>query len=541
MINNPILSGFNSDPCICKRGDDFYLAVSSFEWFPGVPVYHSKDLKNWELITHILNTQKLSDLRRLPSAKGVWAPCLTWCETEKLFYLVYSCMNSGNARFFDVDNFVITAPDITGPWSEPVYIHSAGFDPSVLHDDDGRKYIVSLEWETREGYFKPGFICIVEYDAAVGHVVGYPKRIWQGGTKRGCVEGPHLCKINGWYYLICAEGGTGYGHCVTVARAKNVFGPYENCPYNPILTSTADFDEMDNDDFLKPQRYNPYILLQKAGHGSLIETNGGEWYMVHHCSRPFTPELRCTLGRETAIQRMKWTEDGWPVLDSNANLALEYTAEPDIPEFPFEKPLVRRDFSVPKMPIDLYSPRIDSASFTSFTEKEGWLAVRGQESLSSTNRVSFLGHKLTSLNAYAQIRMDMDPEVYQEYAGICIYYDNLDFIMLRKSWSDKKKTAVLDMIRVNNGEYSELISKPVELGKKVVSLRVEINGRETRFFWSADETEWHSVGDVYNTSEFSDEYCKNSDMTGAFLGIACVDGMLHEKRAFFKYFDYEDR
>ena len=131
---------------------DYYVAVSSFEWFPGLPVYHSRDLKHWQLLTHVLTDDNNPDLKKLPSAKGIWAPSLTWCEEEKLFYVIYGVMNSMNSRYFDVDNYLITAEEITGPWSAPVYLHSAGFDASILHDHDGRKWIVSLEWETREGY-----------------------------------------------------------------------------------------------------------------------------------------------------------------------------------------------------------------------------------------------------------------------------------------------------------------------------------------------------------------------------------------------------
>ncbi len=164
MIMNPILPGFNPDPCICRKGEDYYLAVSTFEWLPGIPVYHSRDLKNWELYSHVFTEGHSIDLRRLPSAKGIWAPCLTYCEEEDLFYVVYGVMNSMNARYFDVDNYLITAKDLRGPWSEPVYLHSAGFDASLFHDRDGRKYVVSLDWETRAGYEKPGVICLAEYD-----------------------------------------------------------------------------------------------------------------------------------------------------------------------------------------------------------------------------------------------------------------------------------------------------------------------------------------------------------------------------------------
>ena len=149
MIHNPILPGCNPDPSICRKGGDFYLAVSSFEWFPGVPVYHSRDLKHWELYANALSDPEALDLRGLPSAKGVWAPCLTCCEEDDLFYLVYGVMHSMNARYFDISNYLITAKDPAGPWSRPVYLHSMGFDASMFHDTDGRKYVVALEWETR--------------------------------------------------------------------------------------------------------------------------------------------------------------------------------------------------------------------------------------------------------------------------------------------------------------------------------------------------------------------------------------------------------
>ena len=237
MIKNPILPGFHADPCVCRREEDIYVMLSSFEWMPGLPVYHSRDLKHWELITHVLTDDMCPNLRGLPSAKGIWAPNLTWCEKDGLFYCIYGVMHSMNARFFDISNYLITAKDIRGPWSEPVYLHSAGFDASMLHDDDGRKWVVSLEWETREGYEHPGAICLCEYLPDEKRIDPHFTRIWRGGTDRGCLEGPALTKKKGYYYLMCAEGGTGYGHCVTMARSKSVFGPYEGDPKNPILTS----------------------------------------------------------------------------------------------------------------------------------------------------------------------------------------------------------------------------------------------------------------------------------------------------------------
>ena len=409
MITNPIIPGFNPDPCICRKGDDYYLVVSTFEWMPGLPVYHSRDLKHWELYTHVLTDDEKVDLKKLPSAKGIWAPCLTYCEEEDLFYVVYGIMNSMNARYFDVDNFLITAKDIRGPWSEPVYLHSSGFDASLFHDDDGRKYVVALEWETREGYEKPGAICMVEYDPAKKEIIGYPKRIWHGGTDRGCIEAPHLTKKNGYYYIMCAEGGTGYNHCVTMGRSEQVWGPYEKDPENPILTSVpGESYERHNPDHLKPKYFNPDTVLQKAGHGSYVETPQGEVYMVYHASRPFVPELRCTLGRETCIQKMRWTKDGWLRTDTGNNLAPEETQESSLPVCPLPRTPDFDDFDSGELGNWYYAPRIMPQRFADVTARPGWVRLRGQESRTSLNKVSILARKLTSV--YARITTN---ELYQ--------------------------------------------------------------------------------------------------------------------------------
>ena len=436
MIQNPILPGFNPDPCICRKGDDYYLAVSTFEWFPGIPIYHSRDLKNWELYTHVLTDDEQVDLKKLPSAKGIWAPCLTYCEAEDMFYVVYGVMNSMNARYFDVDNFLIKAKNIKGPWSEPVYLHSAGFDASILHDDDGRKYIVSLEWETREGYEKPGAICMVEYDDRKQEIIGYPKRIWSGGTDRGCIEAPHLYHRNGYYYIMCAEGGTGYNHCVTMGRSKKVWGPYEKDPMNPIVTSTPGYsNERHDPDHLKPKYFNPDSALQKSGHGSVIDTQTGETYLVHLCARPFVPELRCTLGRETAIQKMTWTDDGWLRMADGSNLAKAEVPESNLPACPMPQIPEFDDFDQDTLGNFYYAPRIMPQRFADVTVRPGYVRLRGQESRTSLNKVSILARKLTSLHARITTKMEFIPLVHQHSAGLILYYDNMNYINLRKYYS----------------------------------------------------------------------------------------------------------
>ena len=540
MIKNPILPGFNPDPCICRKGDDYYMAVSSFEWFPGIPVYHSKDLKNWELYSHVLTDDVAIDLKKLPSAKGIWAPCLTYCEKEDLFYVVYGIMNSMNARYFDVDNYLITAKDIKGPWSEPVYIHSSGFDASILHDDDGRKYIVSLEWETREGYEKPGAICMVEYSSEKKEIVGYPKRIWSGGTDRGCIEAPHLTKRGDYYYIMCAEGGTGYGHSVTMGRAKEVWGPYEGDPTNPIVTSIpGDFYERHDPDHLKPKYFNPESVLQKSGHGSYVETQLGEVYLVHLTARPFAPELRCTLGRETAIQKMKWTDDGWLRMYDDSNLAKEYVEESKLPEYKVSPIPNFDDFDGEELGLQYYSPRIMPTSFADLKARPGYVRIRGQESRCSLNKVSILARKLTSVYAKVTTKMEFKPEVHQHSAGLIMYYDNMNYIYLRKYYSETLGQSALSIIHLENGEKTEFLNTRMPVEDCPIYLRLNVEGRKSYFEWSYDGEVYNKIGNVFDTTKFSDEYCKYGEFTGTFVGMTCADRVLHKHYADFDFFNYE--
>ena len=542
MIKNPILTGFNPDPCICRKGDDFYIAVSSFEWLPGIPIYHSKDLKHWELYTHVLTLNSQVELRKLPSAKGVWAPCLTYCEEEDSFYVIYGVMNSMNARYFDVDNYLIKAKDIRGPWTEPVYLHSAGFDASILHDDDGRKYIVSLEWETRDGYEKPGVICVAEYDAKNKCLKEYPRRVYNGGTDRGCIEAPHLTKRGEYYYLMCAEGGTGYNHCVTMARSKSPYGPFEKDPMNPILTSSPNnSNERADWDHLKPRYYNPESVLQKSGHGSYVNLDEKTAYLVHLCARPFVPELRCTLGRESAIQKMIWTDDGWLRMADGTNLAKLEVEETGLPAFDAEILPDRDDFDETVLRKDYYSPRIFPSEFTDCTSREGFIKLRGQESLSSLNRVSLLCRKLPSVDIEASVCLDFNPEIYQHSAGLVLYYDNMNYIALRKYYSDTLKQPVVAIISLENGEKKEHLDTRTAVDCRMLRFELIVSGRESYFKWGYEGEDTKPIGPVFATDKLSDEYCKYGEFTGTMVGIFAVDSMFHKKEADFDYFSVTNK
>lgn len=314
---------------------------------------------------------------------------------------------------------------------------------------------------------------------------------WNQGS--GCIEAPHLYKRNGYYYIMCAEGGTGYGHSVTMGRSKNVWGPYEKDPQNPIVTSIpGDFNERHDPDHLKPKYFNPDSILQKSGHGSYIENELGEVYLVHLTSRPFVPELHCTLGRETAMQKMKWTEDGWLRMADGSNLAKEYFEPSKLPEVPVKQIPDFDDFDDETLGIQYYAPRIMPQRFVDLKSRPGYLRMRGQESRTSLNKVSILARKLTSVHATITTKMEFKPEVHQHSAGLIMYYDNMNYINLRKYYSETLGQSALSIIHLENGEKTE----------------------------------------------FSDEYCKYGEFTGTFVGITCADRVKHQHYADFDFFEY---
>ena len=372
-------------------------------------------------------------------------------------------------------------------------------------------------------------------------IKGCPKRIWRGATDRGCLEAPHLTRRNGYYYLMCAEGGTGYYHCVTMARADNPLGPYEGDPLNPILTAAPENrNERADTDHLKPRWYNPASYLQKCGHGSYVDTPNGETWLVHLCARPFTPELRCTLGRETAIQRMHWTEDGWLRLAAGGNMAQTLVEGSALPDWEARELPETDDFDAETLGIQYYAPRIDPKSFCDLKSRPGWLRMRGQEARSSLNRVSLLARKLRSVNAEVITRMEFIPEVFQHSAGLILYYDNMNYAYLRKYYSETLGGPAISVTRLNNGEKTDFNDARRALDDGPVWMKLRIKGRESRFFWSTNGVSWTEIGPAFDTSEFSDEYSRYGEFTGAFVGITCADRVRHQKTADFDFFTYRD-
>ena len=315
-ISNPVLTGFHADPSMIRVGDTYYIANSTFEWFPGVQLHESKDMVHWNPLPAALNTTELLDMRGNSASGGIWAPDLSYADGK--FWLIYTDVKVVNGAFKDCTNYLATTEDIHGPWSGPIRVNGVGFDASLFHDDDGRKYLVQQTWDHRE--YKHAFhgITLTEFDIETMQLKPETARtIWMGDDVK-LVEGPHLYKINGWYYLFAAEGGTVWTHQEVVARSRTLDElSFEASPTNPFITN---FD-------------TPRSYLQKQGHGALVDTPSGEWYYASLCGRPWHHETEsftdprgwCTLGRETAIQKVEWDE-ARRVRVRYARPALEYAA-----------------------------------------------------------------------------------------------------------------------------------------------------------------------------------------------------------------------
>ena len=253
-------------------------------------------------------------------------------------------------------------------------------------------------------------------------------------------------------------------------------------------------------------------------------------------------KYRCTLGRETAIQKMIWTDDGWLRMADGSNIARENTQESSLPECRLEKDTTRDVFSLGKLPLHFYSPRMMPDSFVSFNKIDGTLGIRGQEAPTSLNRVSFLARKLTSVHGQVTTKMQFSPLVYQHSAGLMMYYDNMNFVYLRKYYSQTLKGAALSIIKLENGDRTEYVdTRTAGSSEASVWMRVVIEGEKYHFLYSLNGEDYSRIGEDFDTTKLSDEYCKYGEFTGAFVGMVCVDRMFHEKCAYFDFFEYIDK
>lgn len=526
-IQNPILKGFNPDPSIIRVGEDYYIATSTFEWFPGVQIHHSKDLVNWQVIAQPLNRVSQLDMRGNPDSCGVWAPCLSY--DNGIFYLIYSNVRSFDGVWKDTPNYLVTTNDITGEWSEPIYLDSRGFDPSLFHDDDGRKWYTSMIVDYRKGKFFGGII-LQEFDTEQRKLVGEVYHIFEG-TALGCTEGPHIYKKDGYYYLLTAEGGTEYNHAISLARSKTINGKYELHPSNPIIC-TKDYPK------------NP---LQKSGHGDLVQTQDGDWYAVFLVGRPLTERGRCITGRETAIEKMVWKEDGWLYPESGHTYPRTEVPAPNLESFHFEQSPSKDDFDNEKLSLDFQSLRIPATEeWLTLKERKGYLRLYGQESLSSFHNQSLIARRVQEQHVQASTCLEFEPENFQHLAGLICYYNTSHYFYLYVSQYENKK--ILNIISCDKYQTKEPLAEPINItGNKKIYMKVDFNGNELQFYYAFYEGEWQAIGDKLDGSILSDDYIQFDlsgrycpAFTGAFVGVCCQDLTGHKKYADFDWFEYKE-
>lgn len=519
IIRNPVLPGFNPDPCILRVGETYYIAVSSFEWLPGIRVYQSGNLAEWEHCTDILTSQV--DLRGNPKNGSIWAPQLSY--HDDLFYLLYTDIKSTKRPFKDCHNYLMTAPSVEGPWSEPVYLNSSGFDPSLFHDRDGRKWLLNALWDYRilEGNKSSGIV-MQEYDHAEQKLIGQPVKLFDC-TPLKKTEAPHIYNRNGYYYLITAEGGTGSGHAVTVARSPELAGPYEVDPLNPMLTS----------------RNNPELPLQCAGHGSLVQTPGGQWYMAHLCTRPVDGKY-AILGRETALQQVFWDEEGWLRLSAGGN---EPQLELPAPEGvlavngPVRSRLFEDSFDGPQLKKQWNTLRIlADDSWCSLKERPGYLRITAGESVQSLFRHHILAIRQCDINFRAETMLEYQPQNYLQMAGLMLYLNDENYLYAYVT-HELEQGRVLRLMKCAADSFSYEPEAIPLTGHLPVQLAVSVEGAGGQFFYrTGDEEEWTALHSPQELGFLSGGF------TGNFIGIAAHDmGQFAGSYADFSRFRYEGK
>jgi len=454
---NPIVRGYNPDPSICRVGEDYYLVTSTFEFFPGIPVYHSKDLVNWTQIGNCIERPEQLPMEKAKLNGGIWAPTIRYHEGK--FYVT--------AKFQDYGNFIVSSTDPATGWSDPVLVDIGGIDPSILFEN-GKVYYCTNQHDRVKNI---GGISLVEIDIDTGEMLSDIKIIWNGWAPdmpRQCLESPHIYHIGDWYYLLGAEGGTGFSHMITCARSKNIWGPYENCPHNPILTN----------------QYGPANGVECSGHGDLLEDHNGNWWMVHLATRP-DDKWYSHLGRESFLLSVTW-EDEWPVVaDGMSHLEWEG------PLWAEQKPLPdwNADFSY-------IEPRwmfIRKPELKNYACKDNQLYMNLSTNLLSEElgSPSFMAVRHMDIDCTAETTMSFMPAADGEEAGMSIYICHIGYYTFGVRRENGKCCLVID----KSGDTFEPIQIPLEKDGPI-SLKIEAFKKEYILSYAFENDAYQIAGTV---------------------------------------------
>ncbi|WNS45221.1 glycoside hydrolase family 43 protein [Paenibacillus sp. MMS20-IR301] len=385
---NPVISGFHPDPSICRVGEDYFLVTSSFEYFPGVPLFHSTDLVNWQQLGHVLTRTSQLNLRNTGSSGGIYAPTIR--HHAGRFYMTTTNVSGGG-------NFFVYTDDPWGEWSDPVYVDQPGIDPDLFFDEDGAVYYTSAHDAGGQGAYQS------RIDVKTGERLTDIQLVWKGSGGQH-PEAPHLYHIGEWYYLMIAEGGTEYGHMVTIARSKRPDGPFEGCPHNPILSHRS---------LLSP--------IQATGHGDLIQAPDGGWWAVFLGIRPVGYPMQHHLGRETFLAPVSWTADGWPVIGDNG-IVSELMPADGLRLQPLPAAPVRDDFEAKELAPCWTFLRTPDRENWSLTEKSGSLTLHGSPvTLNEAATPAFVGRRQQHFAGRFAAHLTFAPQQDGEEAGLTVF------------------------------------------------------------------------------------------------------------------------
>lgn len=488
---NPIIPGFYSDPSICRVGEDYYLVTSTFEYFPGVPIFHSKDLVNWQKIGHCLHREA-----QIPKGINIFAPTLRYYEGT--FYMITTNITGGG-------NFYVTAKAPEGPWSDPIWVDIPGIDPDLFFDEDGKTYVISSSF------------ILFEIDLKNGELLSEGRKVWNGTGGR-YEEAPHIYKKDGLYYLMAAEGGTEEAHSETIARSHDIWGPYTENPGNPILAHAN----------AAGQR-NP---IQGVGHGDMIQAHDNSWWIVFHGYRTVSDKVHHILGRETCLAPVSWPRNGWPVVNGNG-VVTPYMDSATLPLQPFAEKPSRTEFNEMKLGLDWNYIQYPEEAHYSFTTQEGHLSLRGvAATIQNYKPVTFVGRRLEHFYYTATTELDFNPENENEESGLILLNNGTHFdIMVSKKGRKRLLTVKL--------QFGQTLYRSKEIELKPGPVKLRIKGEKTSFTFSYAQS-----NDLFKDVETVDSKFIATETVGWFTGVyvglyATGNGKTSESWANFDWFEYK--
>ena len=489
--NNPIIPGFYSDPSVCRVGEDYYLISSTFEYFPGVPVFHSKDLINWEQIGHCVHRKE-----QLPKGVNIFAATIR--HHEGTFYMITTNMG-GN-----FGNFYVTATNPAGPWSDPIFIDVPGIDPDLFFDDDGKSYVISSPF------------ILYEINLESGELLTEGLKVWNGTGGRYS-EAPHIYKKDGYYYLMAAEGGTEEAHSETIARSHSIWGPYTDNPANPILAHAN-----------AAGQGNP---IQGVGHADIIQAHDDSWWIVFHGYRTVSDKAHHILGRETCLAPVTWAKNAWPVVNGNGTATVNMTC-PTLPLKPFPETPKRLEFDTEELELDWNYVQFPEEDNYSLTEREGYLRLKGAaEKLGTRKTSTFVGRRLRNFYFTATTQLDFDPKKEDEEAGMTLLNNGSHFDIMINKKGGKRILIVKLQFGQTNYTSEEFVLKPGP-----VQLRV--TGEKSTFKFSYAQGD-----DAYINIETVDSKFLATETVGFFTGVyvglyATGNGKVSTANADYNWFEY---